>query len=73
MEYMPQIKFDQMNDYYLYGVIILYQVLSLLCYINKSECASVCLCAPKYFDKRVLNGGEYDIGWDYDIQSLNLI
>ena len=35
-------------------------------YINKSECAYVCLCVRKYFDKRVLNGGEYDIGWDYD-------
>ena len=35
-------------------------------YINKNECASVSLCVRKYFDKRVLNGGEYDIGWDYD-------
>jgi len=38
----------------------------------------VCLCVcTKVPVKRVLNGGEYDIGWDndwnYDVQSLKLI
>ena len=29
---------------------------------------SLLVCAfAKYFDKGVLNGGEYDIGWDYGV------
>ena len=30
----------------------------------------VCLCACKNSDMRILNGGEYDNDWDYDIYSI---
>ena len=37
----------------------------------------VCLCIRKHSDKGVLNGGKYDISWDYewdyDVYSLKCI
>ena len=34
-------------------------------YINKcvGVCEHVCVCTQRYSDRRVLNGGEYDIGF----------
>ena len=52
---------------------------SALIYINKSEFVFffVYLWVRKISDKGILNGGEYDIdwdyGWDYDIFSLKFV
>jgi len=30
-------------------------------------CVCLCVCSQSILKKRILNGSEYDIGWDYDV------
>ena len=36
-------------------------------------CLLVCVIAKISDKKKVLNGGEYDINWDYDVYSLKFV
>jgi len=54
--------------------LAIFMIFSVYVYVYFSVCVCVCVCvlgSNKNLTK-VLNGGEYGMGWDDDVYSLNL-